>query len=204
LFQKKWRTKTAQGFAADPLWSSYLLCWTLTPMVFFSFAGNILWTYVLPGLPAFALLIAELTRQECDTPNRSGVDPSIPSRVIPRIARASAGVFGALLLLVWLQVIPISQCQKNLILTYRNTAGKIPGELVYIVDRPSSAEFYSQGAAKLVENPGDAEALLQTPGKHFFAVPTSRITQLPGLFLSRVVRLGEFGGYYLLRKETGP
>src|SRR5699024_6197440 len=30
----------------------------LTPAVFFTFSGNILWTYVLPGLPFLALLVA--------------------------------------------------------------------------------------------------------------------------------------------------
>ena len=39
-------------------WQRYLLCWMLAPMVFFSFSGNILWTYVISGLPAFALLLA--------------------------------------------------------------------------------------------------------------------------------------------------
>ena len=36
----------------------YLVCWALTPLVFFTLAGNILYTYVLPGLPAFAILLA--------------------------------------------------------------------------------------------------------------------------------------------------
>lgn len=36
---------------------SYLACWALTPLVFFTLSGNILYTYVLPGLPAFAILL---------------------------------------------------------------------------------------------------------------------------------------------------
>ncbi|VTL98217.1 Uncharacterised protein [Pseudomonas aeruginosa] len=32
------------------------------PCLFFTFAGNVLWTYVLPGLPALALLAADLLR----------------------------------------------------------------------------------------------------------------------------------------------
>jgi len=31
---------------------------TLWPLIFFSVAGNILWTYVLPSLPGFAVLLA--------------------------------------------------------------------------------------------------------------------------------------------------
>lgn len=37
---------------------TYLLAWSLFTLVFFSFAGNILWTYVLPALPAFSILLA--------------------------------------------------------------------------------------------------------------------------------------------------
>lgn len=39
----------------------YLLLWVLWPCVFFSLAGNILWTYVLPSMPALALLCAGWT-----------------------------------------------------------------------------------------------------------------------------------------------
>jgi 4-amino-4-deoxy-L-arabinose transferase-like glycosyltransferase len=39
-------------------WQSYLLCWMLAPLLFFTFSGNILWTYVITGLPAFAVLLA--------------------------------------------------------------------------------------------------------------------------------------------------
>ncbi|WP_188151322.1 ArnT family glycosyltransferase [Teredinibacter waterburyi] len=35
-----------------------LLAWTVTPLLFFTFAGNILATYVITGVPSFALLIS--------------------------------------------------------------------------------------------------------------------------------------------------
>ncbi|WP_240538554.1 glycosyltransferase family 39 protein [Rhodoferax sp. PAMC 29310] len=37
---------------------TYLLAWTLFTPVLFTFAGNILWTYVLPALAAFSILLA--------------------------------------------------------------------------------------------------------------------------------------------------
>ncbi|MGB1458088.1 ArnT family glycosyltransferase [Spongiibacter marinus] len=48
-----------QGFNFDrrsPL--TLLVMSTLWPLIFFSVAGNILWTYVLPSLPGFAVLLA--------------------------------------------------------------------------------------------------------------------------------------------------
>ena len=41
-------------------WQCYLLLWTIAPMLFFMLSGNILATYVLPGIPAFALLLAAI------------------------------------------------------------------------------------------------------------------------------------------------
>ncbi len=40
---------------ADRSWRVYLLFWGLAPIVFFTAASNVLWPYVLPGIPAFAL-----------------------------------------------------------------------------------------------------------------------------------------------------
>ncbi|WP_339140857.1 ArnT family glycosyltransferase [Pseudoalteromonas galatheae] len=37
---------------------TYLMTWTIAPLLLFTFASNILSAYVLPGLPAFALLVA--------------------------------------------------------------------------------------------------------------------------------------------------
>ncbi|MCP5775900.1 hypothetical protein NL389_39350, partial [Klebsiella pneumoniae] len=37
---------------------AYLWLWALATPVFFTFAGNILWTYLLPALPAWALLLS--------------------------------------------------------------------------------------------------------------------------------------------------
>ena len=39
-------------------WQSYLVWWMLAPLIFFTFSGNVLWTYVASGLPALALLLA--------------------------------------------------------------------------------------------------------------------------------------------------
>ncbi|MDP8244382.1 MAG: glycosyltransferase family 39 protein [Candidatus Hinthialibacter antarcticus] len=40
----------------NDIWSWYLLAWFITPLVFFCFARNIVFTYALPSLPPFAIL----------------------------------------------------------------------------------------------------------------------------------------------------
>ena len=37
---------------------AYLWLWALATPIFFTFAGNILWTYLLPSLPAWAMLLS--------------------------------------------------------------------------------------------------------------------------------------------------
>lgn len=43
--------------------SAFLLCWLFAPLILFTFAGNILPAYVLPGIPALALLISKAWQQ---------------------------------------------------------------------------------------------------------------------------------------------
>lgn len=44
----------------DPrLWNRFLILWALSPMLFFTMAGNILITYTLPAMPAMALFAAD-------------------------------------------------------------------------------------------------------------------------------------------------
>jgi 4-amino-4-deoxy-L-arabinose transferase-like glycosyltransferase len=55
------REKVFANNTTLPLGTIYLLGgWVLTPLVFFTFAGNILWTYVLPGLPALAIFLSQI------------------------------------------------------------------------------------------------------------------------------------------------
>ncbi len=49
--------------ASSDGWISYLLLWAFMPIVFFTFAHNIIWPYPLPTLPALAVLTMELLRR---------------------------------------------------------------------------------------------------------------------------------------------
>ena len=42
----------------------YLLLWALAPVLFFTLARNILWTYVLPGIPALSILAGHVLARE--------------------------------------------------------------------------------------------------------------------------------------------
>lgn len=53
LYQDRPLLNTALSLEKKWLWA-----WTLAPLIFFTFSRNIIWTYTLTALPAFALLVA--------------------------------------------------------------------------------------------------------------------------------------------------
>ncbi|MDF0731554.1 phospholipid carrier-dependent glycosyltransferase [Pseudomonas entomophila] len=126
------RRKSAHGDAFDLfLWS-----WALTTPLFFSLAGNILWTYVLPALPAWALLLADsLVRAR-----------SIAERPVVAIALALP-VLG-LLLIVLGNLDQRPQNQREIVLAWQRASLMQPAPLFYLGRRSYSAEFYSAGEAR--------------------------------------------------------
>src|SRR5205814_8396733 len=85
-----WQRETLRAFAADR-WRVYLALWAVTPMVFFTPARNILITYVLPGLPALALLLGETWR-----PRRAQQGESLPATAMRRVVVQALAVGAAI------------------------------------------------------------------------------------------------------------
>ncbi len=119
-----------------------LLAAALTPPFFFTFAGNILWTYVLPGLPFAALLIAEWLQ-----PKR--LRAKAPSALIISllITPLIAGAAGA-----WFSFHPEALKTEGPMITRINANYHGEDEaLTYIGQLPFSARFYSRGQAQGME-----------------------------------------------------
>ncbi|MGB1239329.1 MAG: ArnT family glycosyltransferase [Pseudomonadales bacterium] len=112
----------------------YLVCWMLSPLLLFTFAGNILWSYVLPAVPAFALLLVVFQRQ---TP-------------LPERCYLAGGITPVLftILLVVFAFGGGKTSEKPLVQTWRAVSGE-HAPLTYLEHRPFSARFYSAGTAKL-------------------------------------------------------
>lgn len=62
MFRRTARAQLAALYKTDRAWMRFLILWALVPLVFFSLTRNVLITYVLPFLPALALLTAEMIR----------------------------------------------------------------------------------------------------------------------------------------------
>ena len=121
----------------------YLLMWTFTPLLFFTFAKNILPAYVLPGLGGLSIIGSNLLF-------------GLPKEKSKKIWGAVGGIYGILLILIIFPGINSFSLphQKNIL---KNWDGK--SELIYIGRRPYSAQFYTQGKAKLISTPSEIKEL---------------------------------------------
>ena len=130
-------------------WRLFLWCWMLSPMLFFTLAGNILWTYVLPSIPALALLVAgalekylEKTRNPLASRKQQHHWLIAPSAAMPIVIIAlSIGMNAG-----------IKNSSEGIVKAYDLQPDHSSSRLVFWPKRPFSGQFYSQGKAQLIPN----------------------------------------------------
>lgn len=168
-------------------WLAYLLLWALSPLLLFTPASNILAAYVLPGLPAAAILLVALFA------TAFGPQPGRPARL--GFATALLAVFALFLALVLAVAIAPGQMRlksdKGLVAA---ASAALPGAPLYTVGgRSFSAEFYSRGKARAIDQTRLAElAASGTPAA--FSLPPDKADVALGLGLHD---LGVFGRHVL-------
>ncbi|MRI32108.1 hypothetical protein EOPP23_03750 [Endozoicomonas sp. OPT23] len=121
-------------------WHYFLFCWLLFLPIFFTFTNNLIWTYMLPVTPALALLIAALWPMNNDQPNKglfwfSAVTPVL--MIITVVLMMNDGG---------------QKSQKYIFDALNNKVPNQSGNIIYFMDRPFSARFYSNGTALLADN----------------------------------------------------
>lgn len=128
----------ARAFSDRP--TLFLILCAATPMLFFSLAGNTLWTYVLPSLPFSAILIARWS-STFDSPaakqGRNLALALVPVLVTVFVVLASYGLK------------PL-KTEKRLVDTYQKQNSSTDSSLFYIDRVPFSARYYSRGEATAI------------------------------------------------------
>lgn len=140
--------------------TAYLVCWALSPMLFFTFARNILPAYVLPSLPALAILTVELLwRVEQRYPGARNF-VFLPAPLVAVMAFFLWG--GGFEHLEY-------RCQRELLRHWDTTSP------LYYADKervPYSAQFYSQGRAQHgLPAPGTGRVYVAVTQKDYRAQP---------------------------------
>ncbi|TFL13526.1 glycosyltransferase family 39 protein [Pusillimonas caeni] len=164
MIRSRRRTKLA-CFVKKPV-VTFLIFWTLAAMVFFTFSANILWTYVLPSLPALALLLAQAATATCcvSTSRRTSYALIAAGSLVPAFSIA----VGAIALVAPAQL----KTEKELVMAAAQDleAGK---KLYFVGSRPFSARFYSRGQAELIPS-SRLGSLLEAGQSALIAMPRSQ------------------------------
>jgi 4-amino-4-deoxy-L-arabinose transferase-like glycosyltransferase len=173
---------------------AYLWLWMLWPAVFFTAAGNILFTYVLPGMPAFALLVADAWRRcEGDAWTR-------------RLTTSAALAMPIVMLVAVALVLPrvgVERSNKALVTQYLAKRASDAERLVYVNEAPQSAEFYARGKVVTVPGTADVARLVADAPRDFFALTDEQAQELGAAVESRLAALARFGRYTLFVERPG-
>jgi len=186
------RPKEVRPFSADDGWRAYLWLWLLASPVFFTPAGNILPTYVLPSLPAFALLVAEAWSAVADQGRDTG-GTRYYGLVMP-VAMLIAVLF------VLPRIAP-NYSHKTLVADYTSRRQNSAQELVYVGLAPLSAEFYAAGKLRSAASTGDLEAILRDGQRDFVVLTDEQLDATAGL-RDRLAPIARSGRYQLLQLKA--
>ncbi|MCV2449059.1 MULTISPECIES: ArnT family glycosyltransferase [unclassified Paracoccus (in: a-proteobacteria)] len=180
--------KTVTMFRQDRSgWLVYLLLWALSPLLLFTPASNILAAYVLPGLPAAAVLLVVLFTQVFEA------QPSRATRT--GFAIATSVIFAFFLALISGAVFAPQKIRlksdKRLVAAASTAMPDAP--LYTLGGRSYSAEFYSRGKARAID-PADFARLAGSGASAAFSVPPTMALEAATLGLEN---LGEYGRHVL-------
>lgn len=165
-------------FKDEDGWVSYLCLCMLTPLIFFTFANNIIYPYVFPFLPPFALFFSEIWHrwtQRCH-----------PSKWI-LVLTTLAGIF--FLLITALFVVKpdwIGKTQKPIIELWSNQYPKAGSYLVYWGSKTDfSAQFYAAGKVTSIQSKNGLCRLLANNATNYLVVNSRLIEEIPKDLLSK-------------------
>ncbi len=161
----RWARRRPLAWNEDPARGFALLA-VLLPLLVFSFARNIIWTYTLPMLaPAAALLGAACAPGL----SRAGV-----LRVLVWTVLGVQGAIACAAILFWVPRHVAVHSSAPLIERLR--AGEAPGELFYLGRKaPASLRFYSRGAVRPISDPSEAAAYANPDRASYLAVAPAQV-----------------------------
>ena len=189
-----------EGFKNDtPRWSSYLLCWALSPMIFFTMATNIIPTYVITGIPASCLLLVDVWVHAA-----SGRREPTPAAVRTFKASASIGILifaTAYLTYTFVPSIAPKRTQKTLVEQKIRNEGFVSAQLYYFSKKNYSIEFYTNGNAIRLESTDDLEALLMDDNRDFVSIDDRKFKTLDPALQNAYFQHGKFGKSLLISEK---
>lgn len=175
--------------------TGYLIAWALFVPLFFTFSSNILWTYVLPALPAFSILLG-----------RALVIVKLWLKLGGSRALHVAATAPALIVPVAMLVATMLVCidpgsvktEKELVHHVRSVAP--PGTPLWFVDsRSFSARYYSRGQAWLISSEELLALAAKTEASIYVAARPDVMVRLQATLPITALPLADSGRYQVGR-----
>jgi hypothetical protein len=157
----------------------------------FTLSGNVLWTYVLPAIPALAMLAAMFLGR---LPAGSEPERTVAAGV-GLVAVATIAAVTVFNLSGW----DDHRSMKTLVAEYRAHARGEP--LVFFRQVPYSASFYSAGAAELASEAADLEARLAY-GPSFVVLRSRHRSRVPEKLADHLRLVRKIDEYSLYESGT--
>jgi len=144
----------------ERVWQGYLLVWAITPLLFFTAARNITIAYVLPGMPAAAILAGSWLAQQ----RRHGhaVNQLLSVGMLVTLLVSCLAIYGGEpfhmerrsvkgLVMVYDQAkVNPDSLPATVLSNEQSKQSNAP--LIFVGDRPFSAQFYTHGRAIKVDS----------------------------------------------------
>ncbi|MGC1182463.1 ArnT family glycosyltransferase [Legionella sp.] len=178
----KYRKTLPSLFSDEDGWLGYLFLCTVVPLFFFTFSSNIIYTYVFPCLPFFALFFTEYWI-------RAGA--MLRAKKLVLGLSLSCGMIFLLATIIF-NLIPevVSKTQKPVIAAWLKQSPAADSNLVYWDYKPEfSAQFYSAGKVKFTHDNKVLCQLLANQTENYVVIHPQRITQLSPDLLSHLTQV---------------
>lgn len=165
----------------------------LTPLIFFTAAGNILWTYALPSLPFTALLIVKLWR-------------SSNAKKVQRAQYIALVVPFTTVLLIALVIygsIPLNS--QKMLIAKALEEGQSMNSIYYLNKTPFSGRFYTNGNATTVDIDGFRRQLGKSDDDLYLIIDNRQFSELgtlQGIHTELLMDNGSYSLYGLTRMNT--
>ena len=128
----------------------WLWAWTLAPLLFFTFSRNIIWTYTLTALPAFAILVAT-----------SWQSFSLKFKQIMCIGVTSSLLIMLVASFIWLPRMSETRSARKLV---REAQTQFTNKPIYSYgSHEFSVSYYTSGKVKIIEDRNMLEQVLLLP-----------------------------------------
>ncbi len=181
-----WLLKNAASlpsfFRDDDGWMSYIFICMAGPLCFFTFSSNIIYPYVFPSLPAFALFFTEVWMRS----NQS----LVKGKLLLRSAALCGVGFLAATLVFELKPELVAKTQKPMITAWLNQHPTPGSHLVYWdLDVWFSAQFYSSGKVKATRDLHQLCALLSNHLDNYFVIDSRNVGDIPSELFSKFTQI---------------